>query len=287
MSNPIFDRIDKDVSRGGYAGFGNRGPASPSSFGQFGSQPQYGQMTPDDLQTLYDTPAASPAASHKLTVDDVVMKSLLLFGILLSVGAAAFFLLPVKLSGVAMLGSIVVTLVLGIIIAMKQNVSVPLIIAYAAFEGLLVGVVTRTFAFAYSGVVSTAIVATLAVFAAMFIGWKTGFVKVTDRTRRIFGMAILGYMIFGVINLIAAWAFKANGGAGLLTFGSPIAIGVSLIAVGLAAYSLAMDFDSIDRAVAAQVPQKYSWLLAHGLMVTVIWLYLELLRLIAQLQSRD
>ena len=159
--------------------------------------------------------------------------------------------------------------------------------SYSAFEGLLLGGVSRVYGDAFGqGVVTTAIVATLSVFAAMFFGWKSGFIKVTDKSRRIFGMAILGYAIFALANFVAALLGGSNGW-GFFGFGSGMSILVSVVAVGLASYSLAMDFDSIDRAVAAQLPEKYSWLLAHGLVVTLVWLYLEILRLVAQFSGRD
>ena len=133
------------------------------------------------------------------------------------------------------------------------------------------------------GLVSTAVIATLSVFAAMFVGWKTGVIKVTERSRRIFGMALIGYLIFSLVNVAASflgvgggWGF---GGSGL--FG----IAISLFAVGLASYSLAVDFDTIDRAVAAGAPEKYSWLLGHGLIVSLVWLYLEMLRLLARMRD--
>jgi len=96
-------------------------------------------------------------------------------------------------------------------------------------------------------------------------------------------MALVGYLIFSLVNVVAAfmgvgsgWGF---GGSGVL------GIAISLFAVGLASYSLAVDFDTIDRAVAAGAPEKYSWLLGHGLIVSLVWLYLEMLRLLARMRD--
>ena len=293
MSNPVFGRIDDNIRMGGYASFGGR-RQDGQTYGQT-SQPQYGQrvpqrdMTPQGLEDLYDRPSAGPVQMGRLTVDDVVMKSLGLFGLLLLTAVPTGFLAlgNPALTPVFLLGSVVLTLVLGLVIAFKKTVNVPLIVTYAALEGVLVGAASAMFASWQNGIVTTAIVATLSVFAAMFAGWKFGIIKVTDKSRRIFGLAILGYLFFALANFVAAWAFGANGGWGFFGFGSWMSIGISIFAVGLASYSLAMDFDSIDRAVAAQMPQKYSWLLAHGLIVTLVWLYLEMLRLVAQLSGRD
>ena len=117
----------------------------------------------------------------------------------------------------------------------------------------------------------------------MLAGYRFGIVRVTSRSRRIFNMVIVGYLLFSLVNVVAlmfgwtsGWGFGGSGGLG---------IAISLLGVGLAAYSLALDFDSIQSAVAAQLPERYSWLLAHGLIVSLVWLYLEILRLLAR--ARD
>lgn len=306
MSNPVFDRIDKDI-RSGYAGFGSgpgqggraaqsSGPGStpPGYPPGYGAPPpasyqQYSdQLSPQQLDAMYQSPSAGPVATGRMTVDDVVMKGATLFGLLLVTAIASWFLVPVApgVAGVLLLGSVVATLGLGLFIAFKKTVSVPLIVSYALVEGVLVGTVSRFYEARWSGIVTTAVLATLSVFAGMFIGWKSGFIKVTSKSRRIFSMAIMGYLIFALVNFVVAM-FGGNQGFGIFARGSTMGILISVLAVGLASYALAMDFDSIDRAVAAQVPQKYSWLLAHGLIVTLVWLYLEILRLISHFSSSD
>ncbi|WP_226345665.1 Bax inhibitor-1/YccA family protein [Agilicoccus flavus] len=303
MSNPVFNRVDENIRQGGYATFGQpergQGYANPGhggvggsaapAYGQYSPYQQGGPSSPSDLQDMYDRPAAGPVTTGRLTLDDVVMKGVVLFGLMLVVAGATWLFTAVNpaMAGVLLLGGIVATLALGLVISFKKTISVPLIVAYAAIEGVLVGAISQVYAVRFEGVVPTAIVATLSVFVAMFAGWKFGIVKVTSRSRRMFSLAIVGYLIFALVNLGAAMIFGMNSGWGFFAFGSPMSIGVSLFAVGLASYSLAMDFDSIDNAVRAGMPQKYSWLLAHGLLVTVVWLYLEMLRLIAQLTGRD
>ncbi|MDO5627490.1 MAG: Bax inhibitor-1/YccA family protein [Mobilicoccus sp.] len=291
MSNPVFNRIDQE-SRQGYAGFGTGRSQSQSQYGspQDAVHAQRGQaaMSNSQLDDLYQSPSAGPVQTGRVTLDDVLMKSGLLFGTMLAVAGLTWFvnatILP-GFAGLAMLGGIFVTLGLGLVIAFKKTISPALIMLFAVFEGLLVGGVTTMYAQAYDGVVTTAIISTLSVFVAMFLGWKTGIVRVTERSRRMVRMAIFGYLIFMLVNLGFAM-FGANQGWGIFAGGSTIGILVSLFAVGLASYTLAMDFDSIQRAVQAGAPEKYSWLLAHGLLVTVVWLYLEILRLLAHLQQR-
>ena len=280
-SNPVFSRIDKQIKEGGYVGFDRR-PASPPMTGGAGPQDS---LNPAHLQDLYNQPSAGPVQTGRVTLDDVVMKTLGLFSIVLLVGAASWFTVAgnPNLSLPLLLGGMFGGLAVGLVIAFKKSISVPLIVLYSVLEGVLVGTISSVFEQRWPGIVTTAVIATLSTFAGMFLAWKFGVIKVTDRSRRIFGMAILGYLLFSLANVVASfmgvgqgWGFGGNGLLG---------IGISVLGVGLASYSLAIDFDSVDRAVKAQLPEKYSWLLAHGLIVTLVWLYLEILRLLARMRN--
>lgn len=283
-NNPVFSKFEQQASQQGYAGFGrNQAPTYPPQYpGPQGSQSPYG---PQDLDAMYQRPSAGPLQTGRLTVDDVVMKTLGLFVLVLASGAVSWFLTRGNpgLTTPLWLGGMFVGLGLGLAISFMKKVSVPLILLYAVAEGLFLGAFSQVMERAYPGVVTSAVVATLATFAGMFAGYRFGIIKVTDKSRRIFGLAIMGYLVFSLVNVVAllagwtsGWGF---GGSGML------GIGISILGVGLAAYSLAMDFDSVDRAVRAQVPQQYSWLLAHGLIVSLVWLYVEMLRLFARLRD--
>ncbi|MGN6523550.1 MAG: Bax inhibitor-1/YccA family membrane protein [Actinomycetes bacterium] len=227
-----------------------------------------------------------------VTMDDVVMKTAGLFTLMLVFAGIGWALAPTNLGGVVILGGIAATLVLGLVIAFKKTISVPLIVGYAMVEGLMVGAISFTYSTlfdprgtpVFEGIVAQAVLGTLSVFAGMLLAYKTGLIKVTAKFRRIVTMAVIGYAIFALINLGyvlffhgSMFGFGGSGGLGIV---------ISLFAIGLASLSLAVDFDSIDRAIAAGAPQKYSWLLAHGLIVTLVWLYLELLRLLGRLRSQ-
>jgi uncharacterized YccA/Bax inhibitor family protein len=283
MANPVFDRLDKQISKGDYAGF-DRGPAASGRNAGSGVQDS---LNSEQLQDLYNQPSAGAAQMRRVTLDDVVMKTLGLFTIVVLVASASWYYvaanttmsLPLMLAG--MLGGLAV----GLVIAFKKTINVPLIVLYAVLEGVLVGAISQVFASQsqYKGLVTTAVIATVCTFAGMLLGYKTGLIKVTDKSRRIFGMMLIGYLLFGLVNLVAAfmgvgdgWGFGGSG---------PMGIAISVLGVGLASYSLAIDFDSVSRAVNAQLPEKYSWLLAHGFIVTLVWLYLEFLRLLARLRQ--
>ena len=276
-SNPVFSRIERETERG-YAGFGDRGPQPPPPASGW---PSSGQMTDRQLQDLYERPAASAVQTGRLTLDDVVMKTAGLFTLMLVFAAVGWVLTP-QVGPVLLLGGIALTLVLGFAIALKKTISVPLIVVYAVVEGLLVGSISAIYATRYEGIVTQAVLATLSVFAGMLLAYKVGLIKVTARFRRMVTMAIFGYMIFALVNL--GYALVTNSAFGIGGT-SPLGIGISIFAVGLASFSLALDFDAIERAIAAGAPQRYSWLLAHGLIVTLVWLYLEILRLLGRARS--
>jgi len=284
-SNPVFTRIDKQITQGGYAGFDRQ----PSTRGMSGGAGVQDSLNSQQLQDRYNQPSAGPVQMRRVTLDDVVMKTLFLFGIVVLVAAATWYYVagqpstspaPMALMLAGMFGGLGV----GLVIAFKKTISVPLIVLYAVLEGVLVGAISMVFDRAYPGIVTTAVIATTSTFAGMFLAWKFGIIKVTDKSRRIFGMAIMGYLLFSLVNVAAAfmgvgdsWGFGGKSGM--------LGIGISVLGVGLASYSLAINFDSVDRAVAAQLPEKYSWLMAHGLIVTLVWLYLEILRLLARLRE--
>ncbi len=279
-SNPVFDRIEKDA-RTGYAGFGN----APAQSTPYPGPYQSGPVTDRHLQDMYDRPSAGPVQTGRVTMDDVIMKTLSLFAIVVGVGAFGWITADRNpaLGQMFWIGGMIGTLIVGLIIAFKKTVSVPLILAYAVLEGLFVGAVSNVFNDVYGqGLVSTAVVATLATFAGMFLAYKSGLIKVTNKFRRIMTLAIFGYAIFAVVNFIFAMISDTPFGFGGT---GAIGIGISLFAVGLASLSLALDFDSIDRAIATGAPRHYSWLLAHGLIVTLVWLYIEFLRLLARLRD--
>ncbi|MBD3782839.1 MAG: Bax inhibitor-1/YccA family protein [Micrococcales bacterium] len=282
-NNPAFNRLEKDA-RSGYAGF-RTGPQSSSAVPT--------ELSAQQLQDMYSAPSAvRPGTERPVTMDDVVMKTLGLFAIVLVTGAVGWYLSATSqvLGLVAWGAGIVGILGLGIAIAVKKTLSVPLILTYAVFEGLFVGAISQTYsgAFdpqgtpAFQGIVAQAVLATLATFAGMFVAYKTGLIKVTAKFRRIVTMMVFGYVIFALVNF--GYAIFTNSAFGIGGSGA-LGIGISLFAVGLAATMLALDFDQIDYAIRTGAPQKYSWLLAHGLVVTLVWLYLEFLRLLGRMRN--
>lgn len=250
-SNPAFRNLP--TATAGYATYGRYAGGPP------GSQPP-------------DTRARDD--QRPLTIDDVVTKTGLTLGVLVVAGAVTWAL---GLYGLA-LPALLIGFVLALVITFKQVVSPPLILAYAAFEGVFLGAVSGVFNARYDGIVIQAVVGTAAVFGGMLVVYKTGAIRVTPKlTRWVIGagIGVLGLML---VNLIAS--FFVGGGLGLRD-GGALAILFSLVCIGIAAFFFLLDFDSADQAIRAGVPAKYSWYIAFGLTVTLVWLYLEILRLLS------
>ena len=280
-SNPAFNRIEKDA-KDGYAGFG--GPGASAAQQAAAGQAATAGMSAQQLQDLYNQPSAGPVDTRRVTMDDVIMKTLGLFAIVVVFAAGGWAVAannPTAGSAI-WVGGMIGTLVIGLVIAFRKTLSVPLILVYAVVEGLFMGAVSQYFNEEWPGIVGQAVLATLATFAGMFLAYKFGLIKVTAKFRRIMTMMIFGYVIFAIANFFFAVFTNSTFGFG---DAGGLGVAISLFAVGLASFTLALDFDSIEGAIRTGAPQKYSWLLAHGLIVTLVWLYIEFLRLFARLRS--
>ncbi|HEX6057348.1 MAG TPA: Bax inhibitor-1/YccA family protein [Intrasporangium sp.] len=289
--NPVFDRIDKQLQQERYAGFGEpqrgqqQGPMGSTQGATAGYAVQ-DAVTAEQLNDLYARQAAGPVDTGRVTLDDVIIKSLVLFVVTLAGAGVSWFMVDNNQSLVSplWLGGMFGTLILGFAMMFMKNIPTPLYFVYAAVQGVFLGAFSYFLEARYGGgLVLTAVVATLSVFVAMYAGYATGLIKVTEKSRRIFFFMIAGYALFSLVQVVLlmmgvidGWGF---GGGGML------GIGLSLLGVGLASYSLAVDFDSIDNAVRLGAPRKYSWLLAHGLIVTLVWLYIEIARLLARMRD--
>jgi uncharacterized YccA/Bax inhibitor family protein len=246
-SNPAFRNLP---AGGGYAGFNS----APAGYG-----------------------GALPTTSRPMTVDDVVTKTSITLAVLIAAGAATFF------SGLwgLTLPAVFVGFVLAMVIIFKKVISPPLILAYAAVEGVALGGISGVIGSYYRGtstIVLEAITGTLLVFAGMLVVYKTGAVKVTPRFTKWLTGALIGVVGLMIVNLIAG--FFTHGGLGLRD-GSPLAIVFSLVCIGVAAFSFLIDFDQADQAIRSGAPEKTAWYIAFGLTMTLVWLYLEILRLLS------
>lgn len=276
--NPVLKRAEKDaVQTSGQTTMAAGAVGVSQAYGAPPAPP-----APPGAQGLQ--PTATEPVGRTMTIDDVVVKTGITFVILLigAVGGWTFGGSGVGLA-VSMVGALV-AFVLAMVISFKKRSSPPLVVLYALFEGVFLGAISRWYqaygeANGNGNLVLQAVGATLIVFAVCLFVYKSGMVKVTNKTRRIFMIMLFSYLGIGLISLIAA-LFGVGGGWGFYGV-SGIGIIISVFAVGLAAFSLVIDFDGIVRTTAYGVEERESWRMAFGLMVSLVWLYLEILRLLA------
>jgi len=220
-----------------------------------------------------------------MTVDDVVTKTGITLAVLIATGAATFLS---RLWGLA-LPAALIGFVLAMVIIFKKAISPPLILAYAAVEGVFLGGISGvigSYAAERTGsnsIVLEAVTGTVLVFAGMLVVYKTGAVKVTPRFTKWLTGALVGVVGLMIVNLIAGF-FTHGVGLGLRN-GGTLAIVFSLVCIGIAAFSFLIDFDAADQAIRAGAPEKTAWYIAFGLTVTLVWLYLEILRLLSYFQN--
>ncbi|MGI9015836.1 MAG: Bax inhibitor-1/YccA family protein [Euzebya sp.] len=220
------------------------------------------------------------------TVEGAIYKTGLLLAILIAAGVAAGILVPVSAYLPVLIGCSIVGLVMVLGISFKPNLAPTLAPVYAVVEGALLGVITVLIESqpGLDDIATQAVLGTVGVLAVMLTLYKTGVIKVTQRFRMVV-MAATGAIFVTYLASFILGFFGIN--FGFLHGNSLLSIGISLVIIGVAALNLALDFDFIERAAAAGLPSKTEWYAAFGLLVTLVWLYLEILRLLAKLQSRD
>jgi uncharacterized YccA/Bax inhibitor family protein len=258
-------------------------PALNRGFGQ-GQQHASWNTAPapsaGDLQDMYNRPSYAPPARF-MTLDDVVLRTAMTLGVVVATGTVAWVL---ELGAIAFVAALV-GFVLALVISFKQSTNPALILSYAAAEGLFLGGISQVYKDAFGGgIVIQAVVGTAGVFAGMLVVYKTGAIRVTPKFTRWLLGALIGVVALSLVNLVAS--LFTPGGLGLRDSQSPgIAIAFSLLCIGIAAFTFLLDFDMIDKGIREGAPERFSWYAAFGLTVTLVWLYLEILRLLSYLRD--
>lgn len=263
MPNPVLnEKSFREASRAGWA--------APDGATQY-------------IPGITDGPT-SPFAQGQMTMNGTMTATAVLFALLL--GAAVFGWNAVKVNAGFpswILVGILAAFGLSMLLRFKPKMAMVLAPIYALIEGVIVGAISKVYNVAYNGIVFQAVGATLGVFAVMLFLYRTRIIKVTDRMRKVVGAATLGLMVFYLLT-IGLHFLHVN--VPLVNSSSGFGILFSVLAAGLAAWHLALDFDNIEKWTTAGSPKYMEWYAGFGLMVTVVWLYLELLRLLSKLNRR-
>jgi len=236
-------------------------------------------MSPDQLAHMYQQPSASAADTGRMTYSSVINRTSLVF--LMIIAGAVFgwtFANPVDNGGIYFI-AVAVGFIFGLVNAFKREPSPAMISIYAVAQGVFLGGISALFELRWPGIVFQAVIATLSVFAVVLALYRSGKVRATPKATRIFMIAMVSYLVFSLLNFVLMITGVIDGMFGMRSGWLGIVIG--LLAVVMASYSLVIDFTSIEEGVRAGAPERYSWTAAFGLAATMIWLYIEILRILA------
>lgn len=233
------------------------------------------------VSTGLELPPDPFATARTMTVQGVVNKTALLFAVTVATASWAWIALPQTLAGPLLLGGLLVGLVLAMVTAFRPQVAPVTGIIYAVATGTVLGVVSEMYESRYDGITLTAVALTFATMAAMLLAYATRLIRVTQRFRAVVVTATLAIVLTYVVSLVMS-LFGAR--LPLINDPSPIGILISLVIVGVAALNLVLDFDFVARGVANGAPKRMEWYGAFALLVTLVWLYLEMLRLLSKLR---
>jgi uncharacterized YccA/Bax inhibitor family protein len=171
---------------------------------------------------------------------------------------------------------------IGLYMSFTMKANAALCITYSVFEGVLLGAISKIFEQAYHGIVIQALTGTVMVAVGMLFVYKIGAIRVTPKFTRIVVGATIGAFGLMVVNLIA-YLFTP-GGLGLRS-GGALAIGFSILCIVLAAMNLVLDFDMVEQGIRNGADQKFAWYASFGITVTLVWLYIEILRLLGYMRN--
>ncbi len=281
MSNPVFNRLETQWS--------GQGEVQTAQGYQQAQRPIYDQVAFDQARTAYQQPAADAVTMGRMTYDDVVVKTAGMLVIAVCTAAVAWF---VSASNLSLAGPmILVGFIGGLIVAMinifSKKIRPSLVMTYAALEGVGLGALSMLMNTIYPGIVVQAVVATFAVFGTTLALFASGKVRNSPKLQKFALISLIGLIASRLlIWLLAMLGVPMSGGNDLSIMGLPLGLLLSVFAGFIGAICLISDFDQVKVGVQQGAPAKYAWMCAFGIMVTLIWLYVEILNILSHLNSR-
>jgi uncharacterized YccA/Bax inhibitor family protein len=218
-----------------------------------------------------------------MTLDDVIVKTGILLAVVVGVGAASWVLdVPIGFALIAAL----VGFGLALVNIFKKQVSPPLVLAYAAAQGVFLGTISAAYNEQYSGIPAQAVVGTAAVFGAVLFGYKSGRLRATPKFRKVVTFGLIGMVAVLLLNLLVG-AFSNGDPLGISGGNTGLSILFTAGLIVFGALTFVLDFDRADAMIAAGVPEREAWRVSFGLVVGLVFLYLNILRLLSYLQGND
>ncbi|CAN5881854.1 Bax inhibitor-1/YccA family protein [soil metagenome] len=282
-SNPVFARSETFNGRATRTAAGSRRPADWS----------IGMPGMSETPGLPGAPSPTHVGDDRITIDSVVQKTGATLGLLVA-SAAVTWLIIGEVAGTSadaaanlgqaralMIGGALIGFGLAMVNSFKRVVSPALVLAYAVVQGVAVGAISKVFETFYDGVVLGAVGGTMAAFAGTLTAYKVLDIKVTDKFRKGVVAAMFGFVAVAMFDFVLQ---MFGSGFGFNGFG-PLGLITSVVGVVLGVLMLILDFDFVERAIAAGAPERESWRAAFGLTVTIVWIYIEMLRILAILRG--
>lgn len=297
MSNPVLNRMQDQwnaTTPAGYptmpgyeVGRGSQPLPPPSQVPSF-EQRGYTASDMEGMERAYAGASADAVDRGQMTYDDVIVKSGIALGAVILgavVGWGLFVVNP--LYG---LGAMAIGFLGGFILAMvnifSRTIRPALVLAYSLVEGVALGALSAFMELSYPGIVIQALLATAAVFTVTLVLFTSGKVRNSPKLTRFLLIGLVGLIVYRLLNMVLVWTGVLSTSIDTMrVMGIPLGILVGVFAVFLGAISLIGDFDQIQQGVRAGAPAKFAWACAFGLMVTIIWMYTEMLRLLSLLRD--
>jgi uncharacterized YccA/Bax inhibitor family protein len=292
MPNPVLRNFNDTVRTRTQ----NPPPSAADLQKLYGQPPYTGSAAPDNTYRpgpggVY--PPGPPTASYAgfggsagaptryMTLDDVVMRTGAMLGVILAIGAVTWALTDGSNVGAPLIIGLLGGLGLGLYMALTRKANAVTSLLYAAFEGMALGAISKVFEQQWPGIVVQALLGTVMVAVGVLIVYKTGAIRVTPRLYRMVFAATLGIVGLMLVNAIA-YLFTSDG-LGIRS-GGALAIIFSLVCIVVAAFNLIIDFDVVEQGIKNGADEKFAWFASFGIVLTLVWLYLEILRLLSYLQ---
>ncbi|QDP97931.1 Bax inhibitor-1/YccA family protein [Microlunatus elymi] len=280
-SNPVLSR--KDAFTPAAPQYGQPSYAPEQGFGQQ-PYPQQGYGQPpygNDGQPV-------EPAEGRMTFDDVVSKTMMTLAVLVAGAVASWWgvssgVVPPVMVWPAMIISAIVGFITVFAVTARRKVNPAFVLVYAAIEGIFIGMLSLMFERLYPGIVMQAVIGTFAAAGVTLAAYKIFNIRVTPKFRKVVILATIGFAVAMLINLVFALFGMNLGLRGVGGF-SMLGLLFSAIGVTLAVLNLVLDFDYIEQGVAQGAPASESWRGAFGLTVTMVWLYVEILRILSYLR---
>ena len=279
MSNPVFNKLEKEWKQ----------PVAPGTPASSQTAPAYDQRAFQAAQAAYRAPSADAVDAGRMTYDDVIVKTTIALATAFLFAALSWWVTErnPELGVVLMTVGIIAGLVLAMVNIFSKKIRPAAVLAYSALEGVALGALSYVVNASLPGVVLQAVVATFAVFGVTLALFASGKVRNSPKLQKFALISLLG-LIFSrlFIWLLGLIGLPISGLYGATVLGIPLAVFVSVFAVVIGAICLISDFDQVKVGVERGVPAKFAWASAFGIMVTLIWLYVEILNILSRMNSR-